>query len=139
MSEKEKLFDYQKNAVARIMFSPNTLLAHDVGSGKTFVMIAAGMEMRRIGISKKNMYVVPNNIIGQWKDLFERLYPKANVLCIDPSCFSPKKREAVIEEIKNGDYDGIIIAYSCFETVPISKQYYIDTMMKEIEKLNNAY
>lgn len=136
MSEKEKLFDYQKNAVARIMFSPNTLLAHDVGSGKTFVMIAAGMEMRRIGISKKNMYVVPNNIIGQWKDLFERLYPKANVLCIDPSCFSPKKREAVIEEIKNGDYDGIIIAYSCFETVPISKQYYIDTMMKEIEKLN---
>lgn len=136
MSEKEKLFGYQKNAVARIMFSANTLLAHDVGSGKTFVMIAAGMEMRRIGISKKNMYVVPNNIIGQWKDLFKRLYPKADVLCITPSCFTPKKREAVIEDIKRGDYDGIIIAYSCFEMIPVSKQYYIDTMMKEIEKLN---
>lgn len=104
MSEKENLFDYQKNAVARIMFASNTLLAHEVGSGKTFVMIAAGMKMRQIGISKKNMYVVPNSIIGQWRSLFERLYPKANILCIEPSCFTPNKREKAICDIKNGDY-----------------------------------
>lgn len=120
MSEKESLFDYQKNAVARIMFSPNTLLAHEVGSGKTFVMIAAGMKMRQIGISKKNMYVVPNSIVGQWKSLFERLYPKANILCIEPSCFTPNSREKAICDIKNGDYDGIIIAYSCFGEIPLS-------------------
>lgn len=120
MSEKENLFDYQKNAVARIMFSSNTLLAHEVGSGKTFVMIAAGMKMRQIGISKKNMYVVPNSIIGQWRSLFERLYPTANILCIEPSSFTPNKREAAVCDIKNGDYDGIIIAYSCFGEIPVS-------------------
>lgn len=120
MSEKENLFGYQKNAVARIMFSSNSLLAHEVGSGKTFVMIAAGMKMRQIGISKKNMYVVPNSIVGQWKSLFERLYPGANVLCIEPSCFTPNKREKAILGIKNGDYDGIVIAYSCFGEIPAS-------------------
>lgn len=120
MSEKENLFDYQKNAVARIMFSSNTLLAHEVGSGKTFVMIAAGMKMRQIGISKKNMYVVPNSIVRQWKSLFERLYPKANILCIEPSCFTPNKREKAILDIKNGDYDGIVIAYSCFGEIPVA-------------------
>ncbi len=120
MSETENLFDYQKNAVARIMFSSNTLLAHEVGSGKTFVMIAAGMKMRQIGISKKNMYVVPNSIIGQWRSLFERLYPKANILCIEPSSFTSNKREKAICDIKNGDYDGIIIAYSCFGEIPVS-------------------
>ena len=102
------------------MFSPNTLLAHEVGSGKTLVMIAAGMKMRQIGISKKNMYVVPNSIVGQWKSLFERLYPKANILCIEPSCFTPNNREKAICDIKNGDYDGIIIAYSCFGEIPLS-------------------
>lgn len=136
MSKNEKLFAYQKNAVARIIFSPNTLLAHEVGSGKTFVMIAAGMEMRRIGISKKNMYVVPNNIIGQWKDIFKRLYPDANLLCVEPSHFRPDKREKVIETIKNSDYDAVIIAYSCFGMIPISKQYRIDSITQEIAELN---
>ena len=121
MSEKENLFDYQRNAVARIMFSQNTLLAHEVGAGKTFVMIAAGMKMRQIGISQKNMFVVPNSIVGQWKSLFQRLYPKASILCITPSCFTPGKRKAAIDDIKNGGYDGIIIAYSCFGEIPVGK------------------
>jgi N12 class adenine-specific DNA methylase len=70
MNSNISLYDYQKNAVARIIFSPNTLLAHDVGAGKTYVMIASGMEMRRIGTSKKNLYVVPNNLVAQWKNIF---------------------------------------------------------------------
>lgn len=67
LSPNITLFPYQKNAVARIIFTPNTLLAHDVGSGKTYIMIASGMELRRMGLSKKNLYVVPNNIVGQWQ------------------------------------------------------------------------
>ena len=86
--------------MARILFSPNTLLAHEVGSGKTFEMIAAGMEMRRMGLSAKNLYVVPNNITGQWTDIFARLYPGANVLTVEPNSFTPKKRGAMLEKIK---------------------------------------
>ena len=70
MNSAVELYPYQKNAVARILFSKNTLLAHDVGAGKTYVMIAAGMELKRMGLSKKNLFVVPNNIVGQWKKIF---------------------------------------------------------------------
>lgn len=120
-----ELYPYQKDAVARIIFSPNTLLAHDVGAGKTYEMIAAGQELRRMGLSNKNMYVVPNNIVGQWKNIFLTMYPNAKLLCIDPASFAPNKREKVLERIKNEDHDGIIIAYSCFERIPVSKDYYI--------------
>lgn len=133
MSSKIKLFDYQKNAVARILFSKNTLLAHDVGSGKTYIMIAAGMELKRMGLSNKNLYVVPNNIVSQWRDIFKTLYPDANLLCIEPKNFVPSKREAVIEKIRDEDYDGIIIAYSCFEQIPVSKDFY----MEELTELKN--
>ena len=126
MSENVSLYPYQKNAVARIIFSPNTLLAHDVGSGKTYVMIAAGQELRRMGLSKKNMYVVPNNLVGQWKQIFLHMYPTANILCVDSKSFVPKKRESVLMDIRDGDYDGIIIAYSCFEQIPLSKDCYIE-------------
>lgn len=115
MSDSVKLYPYQKNAVARIIFSPNTLLAHDVGAGKTYVMIATGQEMKRMGLSTKNMYVVPNNIVGQWKNIFAAMYPNAKLLCVDPKSFTPNKREAVLERIQDEDFDGIIIAYSCFE------------------------
>lgn len=125
MSPEVSLYPYQKNAVARILFSPNTLLAHDVGSGKTYVMIAAGMELRRMGLSKKNLYVVPNNIVGQWKSIFLTMYPGVNILCVEPQTFTPQKRQQVLEDIRNRDYDGIIMAYSCFEQIPLSKDYYM--------------
>lgn len=130
MSPAVQLYPYQKDAVARILFSPNTLLAHDVGSGKTYVMIAAGMELRRMGLSKKNLYVVPNNLVGQWRDIFLTLYPDANILCIEPKGFSPAKRERVLEAIRDKDYDGIIMAYSCFEGIALSQAHYI----KELEE-----
>lgn len=125
MSPDVSLYPYQKNAVARILFSPNTLLAHDVGSGKTYVMIAAGMELRRMGLSKKNLYVVPNNIVGQWKSIFLTMYPGANLLCVEPKSFAPQKRQQVLEDIRDWVYDGVIMAYSCFEQIPLSRDYYM--------------
>lgn len=133
MNPNVSLYDYQKNAVARIMFSPNTLLAHDVGAGKTYVMIAAGMEMRRIGTSKKNLFVVPNNLVGQWKNIFEEIYPGSNVLAIEPKKFTPAKRYNVLKDIRDNDYDGIIIAYSCFSLIPLSKRFYSDKISEQIE------
>ena len=136
MSPEVKLYPYQKDAVARIIFTPNTLLAHDVGSGKTYVMIAAGQELRRMGLSNKNMYVVPNNIVGQWREIFLKMYPTAKLLCVEPKNFTPKKREEVLKCIRDEVYDGIIIAYSCFEQIPISKEYYMETLKKEIEAIS---
>ena len=128
MSKSVNLYSYQKDAVARIIFTPNTLLAHDVGAGKTYVMIAAGQEMKRMGLSTKNMYVVPNNIVGQWKNIFSVMYPNAKLLCVDPKTFIPNKREEILERIRDEDFDGIIIAYSCFEQIPLSKDYYIEEL-----------
>lgn len=131
MSAQINLYPYQKDAVARIIFTPNTLLAHDVGAGKTYVMIAAAMEMRRMGLSEKNMFVVPNNIVGQWKNIFREMYPSADILCVDPKSFAPSKRESVLERIRDNDFDGIIIAYSCFEQIPLSKGYYQNLLIDE--------
>lgn len=86
------LYDYQKDAVERILSTKNTLLAFDVGAGKTFIMISAAMEMRRRGISRKNLFVVPNNIVGQWADMFLKLFPKAKILSIEPKTFKPDMR-----------------------------------------------
>lgn len=128
MSDSVRLYPYQKDAVARIIFTKNTLLAHDVGAGKTYVMIAAGQEMKRMGLSAKNMYVVPNSIVGQWKSIFSAMYPSARLLCVDPKTFTPDKREAVLARIRDEDFDGVIIAYSCFEQIPLSKDYYIEEL-----------
>lgn len=133
MSPAISLYPYQKDAVARILFTPNTLLAHDVGAGKTYVMIAAAMEMRRMGLSEKNMFVVPNNIVGQWKNIFYAMYPSANILCVEPKSFAPSKRESILERIRDVDFDGIIIAYSCFERIPLSKEYYLNRLVYEQE------
>ena len=133
MSPAINLYPYQKDAVARILFTPNTLLAHDVGAGKTYVMIAAAMEMRRMGLSEKNMFVVPNNIVGQWKNIFYAMYPSANILCVEPKSFAPSKRESVLERIRDEDFDGIVIAYSCFEQIPLSKEYYQNQLIDEQE------
>lgn len=135
LSPEVSLFPYQKNAVARILFTPNTLLAHEVGAGKTYVMIAAGMELRRMGISRKNMYVVPNNIVGQWESIFRRMYPQAKLLVVSPQSFTPQKREGVLKTLCDQEFDAVIIAYSCFELIPLSKRYYekeIDMQLKQI-------
>ena len=137
MFKSVNLYPYQKDAVARIIFSPNTLLAHDVGAGKTYVMIAAGQEMKRMGLSTKNMYVVPNNIVGQWKNIFSVMYPNAKLLCVDPKTFIPNKREEILERIRDEDFDGIIIAYSCFEQIPLSKDYYIEELTAKKELVSN--
>lgn len=128
LSRNIELFPYQKNAIARILFSDNTLLAHDVGSGKTYIMIAAGMELRRMGLSKKNLYVVPNNLVGQWNDIFLEMYPSANILCVEHKNFTPAKKNTTLKTIRDCDFDAIIMAYSCFDRIPLSLEYYIDEL-----------
>lgn len=138
LSPNIELYPYQKNAVARILFSPNTLLAHDVGSGKTYIMIAAGMEMKRMGLSKKNLYVVPNNIVGQWESIFFTMYPSAKVFCVDPKNFDSKKREATLKKIRDEDFDAIIMAYSCFERIPLSKSFYLQELNDKKGEIEQA-
>ena len=138
MNPEVKLFPYQKDAVARILFAPNTLLAHDVGSGKTFAMIAAGMEMRRMGLSKKNLYVVPNNLVRQWDGLFKRLYPTASVRVVDSRSFTPARKEDTLAELRDIDCDAIIMAYSCFDRIPLSKEYYEEYFNEEAEELKKS-
>lgn len=128
MNPEYKLYDYQKYAVQRITNQKNTLLAYDVGSGKTLIMIAAAMKMRREGISRKNMFVVPNNITVQWEKTFSDMYPEAKILTVDPDTFKPELREKVLHQLQCGDYDGIIIAYSCFEMIPLSQKYLSDNL-----------
>lgn len=135
MSPEVKLYPYQKNAVARIIFTPNTLLAHDVGAGKTYVMAAAGMELNRMGLSKKNMFVVPNSIIGQWKGIFETMYPTAKILCVEPKGFTPASRRRVLKSIRDGVFDAVLIAYSSFEQIPLSKEYYRKKLMNERDEV----
>ncbi len=138
MSPDVQLFPYQKNAVARILFSPNTLLAHDVGSGKTYIMIAAGMELKRMGLSKKNLYVVPNNIVGQWKSIFKSMYPSTNVFSVEPKNFTPQKRQATLEKLRDDNFDGIIMAYSCFERISLSNDSHIEAIKAELEEITNT-
>ena len=136
MSKEVTLFPYQKDAAARVILTPNTLLAHDVGSGKTYVMIAAGMELKRIGLSNKNLYVVPNNILGQWKEIYREMYPQANVFCVEPKNFTPTKKRETLEYIRDHDFDGIIMAYSCFDRIPLSKEYLKQRLREEERKLD---
>ena len=123
LSKDVNLFDYQKNAVARIIFNKNTLLAHDVGAGKTYIMIASGEELIRLKLSKKNLYVIPNNIVSQWETMYKTLYPSSKILVVEPKNFVPKKRLDVLKEMKDGNYNAVIIAYSCFELINVSKEY----------------
>ena len=136
MSKDIVLRPHQKNAIARIIFSKNNLLAHDVGSGKTFVMIASGVELKRMGLSSKNLYVVPNNLVGQWEKMFKQLYPTSKVLVILPKDFTPIKRQETLAKIKTQDYDGIIIPSSCFDMIPLSKEYYFKKYKEAEQRLN---
>lgn len=135
MAENVSLRPYQKDSVARILFTPNTLLAHDVGAGKTYIMIAAAMELKRLGMARKVMITVPNNIVDQWYDLFLKLYPDANVLRVKPSDFTPAKKNRTLLRIRQGDFDSVIIAYSCFDSIPLSRQCYLDELRAELAEL----
>ena len=138
MNKDVQLYDYQKNAVARIIFCKNVLLAHDVGAGKTLEMIAAGQELKRIKLAKKIMYVVPNGILHQWEKMFLQMYPTAKLLVINKSNFMPKKRLDTMKEIRDGDYDGILITYSSFDMIKLSNDFYIKKMQKYENDLRNA-
>ncbi len=138
MSEDHDLYPYQKDAVQKILESKNTLLAFDVGAGKTYIMIAAAMKMRKEGISRRNMFVVPNHIVGQWEKIFTELYPKAKVISIEPKTFRPEMRQKALRQIKEGDYDGIIIAYSCFEMIPLSEALVLDNMSRQLKQIEDA-
>ncbi len=135
MNKDIELRPHQRNAIARIIFSKNTLLAHDVGSGKTYDMIASGVELKRMGLSNKNLYVVPNSLVGQWKKMFLDLYPNSKVLVIAPKDFTPAKRQLALANIKVNDYDGIIMASSCFDLIPLSHDYYHKKLKEMDEKL----
>lgn len=130
------LFDYQKDAVMRVISEKNTLLAFDVGAGKTYIMIAAAMKMRQEGRSRKNLFVVPNHIVGQWELIFKQMYPAAKVLAVDPAAFRPQLRQKVLGQIQRGDYDGIIMAYSCFEMIPLSEKYLMEQMERKLRELD---
>lgn len=138
MSKDINLFDYQKNAVARIIFSKNTLLAHDVGSGKTYEMVAAAQELKRMKISKKNLFVVPNSIINQWKKIYLEMYPSANLLIVDHKNFTPSKRENTLKNIKENEYDNILMTYSAFEMIDLSPDYYRTKIEEDFAQKRSA-
>ena len=117
-----KLQRYQLDAIKRVVSSKNILLAHQVGAGKTYVMAAAAMELRRLGISKRNLFVVPNNILEQWYNEFLHLYPDASVLMIEPKNFTPGSRNRVLRHIIEHDYDAVIISYTSFSLIPLSRE-----------------
>lgn len=138
MSEDYRLYPYQRDAVQKILESNNTLLAFDVGAGKTYIMIAAAMKLRQSGLSRKNMFVVPNHIVGQWEKMFTDLYPRAKVLAIEPKSFKPEMRQKVLRQIQEGDYDGVVIAYSCFEMIPLSTQTVLKNMDADVSRIEQA-
>lgn len=117
-----KLQRYQLDAIKRVVSSKNILLAHQVGAGKTYVMAAAAMELRRLGISKRNLFVVPNNILEQWYNEFLHLYPDASVLMIEPKNFTPGSRNRVLRHIIENDYDAVIMSYTSFSLIPLSRE-----------------
>ena len=135
MTPEITLMQHQKNAVAHILYGHNTLLAHCVGAGKTFQMIAAGMESKRLGLSHKNLYVVPNHLTEQWGSDFLRLYPGANVLVATKKDFEPANRKKFCSRIATGDYDAIIIGHSQFERIPLSRERQIANIERQIDDI----
>ena len=138
MTPEITLMPHQKNAVAHILYGNNTLLAHCVGAGKTFQMIVAGMESRRLGLSQKNLYVVPNHLTEQWGSDFLRLYPGANVLVATKKDFEPANRKKFCSRIATGDYDAIIIGHSQFERIPLSVERQAAAIEKQIRDITMA-
>lgn len=135
-----KLRDYQKNAISRIIFGGNTLLNHTVGAGKTFEMVAAGMEMKRLGLCKKPLYVVPNSLVesGQFAREFMQLYPTANILVATKKDFEVNNRKRFLARISLGEWDGVIIGHSSFGMIPVSRETQEELINLEINELEFA-
>ena len=122
MNPEIRLREHQLNAVAHVLYGGNTLLAHEVGAGKTFEMVAAAMESKRLGLCHKSLFVVPNHLIEQWSGEFLRLYPSANILVATKKDFEPKNRKKFCARIATGEYDAVIIGHSQFEKIPVSME-----------------
>lgn len=138
MTPDIQLKPYQKNAVAHVLYGNNTLLAHCVGAGKTFEMVAAAMESKRLGLCQKSLFVVPNHLIEQWASDFLRLYPGANILAATKKDFEPDKRKKFCSRIATGEYDAVIIGHSQFEKIPLSQERQKAAIEKQINDIEMA-
>ena len=138
MNEAIKLKPHQNDAVARILFGGNTLLAHTMGAGKTFAMTAAAMEMKRMGLAKKPMIIVPNHLVEQWTKEFKQLYPLANVLAAKKEDFEKSNRQRFCGRIATGDWDAVIMGHSSFEKIPVSREREEKSIQKQIAVIKDA-
>jgi N12 class adenine-specific DNA methylase len=135
---KQDLDPHQKNAVWRIVQNGNTLLAHVVGAGKTFEMIAAGMELKRMGLIKKPMFVVPNHLVEQWGGDFLRLYPSANIFVAGKDYFTTGNRQQAMSRIATGNYDAVIVAHRSFQFLPVSDETITSFMHEQLHDIDIA-
>ena len=137
MNPEINLREHQRNAVAHVLYGYNTLLAHEVGAGKSFEMAASAMELKRLGLCQKSLFVVPNHLTEQWASEFLRLYPNAKLLVTSKKDFEPGNRKKFCARIATGDYDAVIIGHSQFEKIPLSaerQERLIQEQMDEIEE-----
>lgn len=128
----------QKNAIWRITQNPTTLLDHVVGAGKTFTMVAAAMELRRMGLASKPMIVVPNHLVGQWGKEFIQLYPNANILVATKKDFEATNRKRLVARIANGDWDAVIVAHSSFGKIAVSPEFEAEFIKQQIQEISDA-
>lgn len=138
MNPEMELRPHQKNAVAHQLYGGNTLLAHVVGAGKTYEMVAAAMESKRLGLSRKSLFVVPNHLTEQWGAEFLQLYPGANILVATKKDFEPANRKKFCGRIALGNYDAVIIGHSQFEKIPLSKERQARFLTEQIEEITDA-
>ena len=131
------LREHQKNAIAHVLYGGNTLLAHEVGAGKTFEMAASAMESKRLGLCQKSMFVVPNHLTLQWANEFLRLYPSANLLVATKKDFETANRKKFCARIATGDYDAVIIGHSQFEKIPLSPERQQRQLQEQIDEIEN--
>ena len=138
MNPEIELREHQKNAVAHILYGGNTLLAHAVGAGKTFEMVAAAMESKRLGLCNKSLFVVPNHLTEQWAAEFLQLYPAANILVATKRDFETKNRKKFCGRIATGDYDAVIIGHSQFEKIPMSIERQRAILEQQLQELTDG-
>ena len=138
MNPSITLREHQQNAIAHVMYGGNTLLAHEVGAGKTFEMVAAAMESKRLGLCQKSLFVVPNHLTEQWASEFLRLYPSANILVTTKKDFETHNRKKFCARIATGDYDAIIMGHSQFEKIPISRERQERLLYEQIDEITEG-
>ena len=138
MNPSITLREHQLNAIAHVMYGGNTLLAHEVGAGKTFEMVAAAMESKRLGLCQKSLFVVPNHLTEQWASEFLRLYPSANILVTTKKDFETHNRKKFCARIATGDYDAIIMGHSQFERIPISRERQERLLYEQIDEITEG-